>query len=230
MNRYTQKTILIIHWALALLILGCLLIPINSASATTIISNSVSVSANSSNGESHAAVRHGHAGIGNADSQRVGVGTEAEPAARAEALLGELLGGGLRMAGPGEFTARAYLNGKIDLSQAEAVCDVIRARTDRGADAALAALAGKLGARIVEIESSLLDLLARLEASLDFAEDVGAIDRAATANLPAPALTYDVDVLTIAHSTYAMALVLASLVMVSGVFTSGPFTFLSVLP
>ena len=56
MNRYTQKTILIIHWALALLILGCLLIPINSASATTIISNSVSVSANSSNGESHAAV------------------------------------------------------------------------------------------------------------------------------------------------------------------------------
>ncbi len=111
------------------------------------------------------------------DVVEIGVHGGAIPARR---VLRAVLAAGARLADRGEFTKRAYVHGRLDLSQAEAVCDVIRARTERGADAALATLAGKLGARIVEIESSLLDLLARLEASLDFAEDVGAIDRAAT--------------------------------------------------
>jgi tRNA modification GTPase len=63
----------------------------------------------------------------------------------------------------------------LDLSQAEAVVDVISARTERAADAALAALAGKLARRTLDVESELLDLLARLEVNLDFTEDVEAV-------------------------------------------------------
>jgi len=82
---------------------------------------------------------------------------------------------GMRLAEPGEFTKRAFLNGKMDLSQAEAVVDIIRAKTDRGLQLALKQLSGSWGA-LAEIEEQLLHLNAAVEASLDFPEEVGDID------------------------------------------------------
>jgi len=108
------------------------------------------------------------------DVVEVGVHGGAIPARR---VLRALLRAGARLAERGEFTKRAFLNGRLDLSQAEAVADVVAARTERGADAALAALAGKLARRTESIESRLLDLLARLEVNLDFNEDVTAVGR-----------------------------------------------------
>jgi tRNA modification GTPase len=78
---------------------------------------------------------------------------------------------GARQAGPGEFTARAFLNGRLDLAQAEAVLDVVRARTDVGLQAAVDQLAGHLSDRVRAIRATLLDVLVYLEVGLDFAED-----------------------------------------------------------
>jgi len=86
-------------------------------------------------------------------------------------LLGLLLERGARAAGPGEFTQRAFLNGKMDLTQAEAVMDLIRAQTDLGLRAATEQLEGRLGDRIREIRDALLDLLAHVEAYIDFPEE-----------------------------------------------------------
>ena len=86
-------------------------------------------------------------------------------------LLGLLLERGARAAGPGEFTQRAFLNGKMDLTQAEAVMDLIRAQTDLGLRAATEQLEGRLGERIREIREALLDLLAHVEAHIDFPEE-----------------------------------------------------------
>ncbi len=82
---------------------------------------------------------------------------------------------GLVLAEPGEFTKRAFLNGRLDLSQAEAVIDVIRAKTDRGLKLALQQLEGRL-AFIEEIEELLIKLNAAVLASLDFPEEVGDLD------------------------------------------------------
>jgi len=78
---------------------------------------------------------------------------------------------GARLAEPGEFTLRAFLNGRIDLVQAEAVADLIDAVTPRQARAAFDQLEGTLTTRIAEIDSELFDLTARLEASLDFPDE-----------------------------------------------------------
>jgi tRNA modification GTPase len=78
---------------------------------------------------------------------------------------------GARPASPGEFTLRAYLNGRLDLSQAEAVADVIEAGTLAAARAALERLEGGLSRRIGGIRSGLLEVLAQLEAAVDFPED-----------------------------------------------------------
>jgi tRNA modification GTPase len=78
---------------------------------------------------------------------------------------------GARLAEPGEFTLRAFLNGKLDLIQAEAVADLIDAATPLQARAAFDQLEGTLTTRVVEIEAALFDLIARLEASLDFPEE-----------------------------------------------------------
>ena len=86
-------------------------------------------------------------------------------------LLGLLLERGARSAGPGEFTQRAFLNGKMDLTQAEAVMDLIRAQTDLGLRAATEQLEGRLGGRIREIRDGLLDMLAHVEAYIDFPEE-----------------------------------------------------------
>jgi tRNA modification GTPase len=78
---------------------------------------------------------------------------------------------GCRIAEPGEFTRRAFLNGRIDLSQAEAVADVIRARSDAALAAAQRQLAGELGRRIRTLVDLLVDSLAGLEAYIDFPEE-----------------------------------------------------------
>ena len=86
-------------------------------------------------------------------------------------IVGEAMNRGARLAEPGEFTLRAYLNGRIDLVQAEAVRDLVEAVTPLQARAAFDQLEGTLTGRIREIDSRLLDLTARLEASLDFPDE-----------------------------------------------------------
>ena len=78
---------------------------------------------------------------------------------------------GARLAEPGEFTLRAYLNGRLDLVQAEAVADLIDAVTPLQARVAFDQLEGTVTGRIKELDSRLFDLIARLEASLDFPEE-----------------------------------------------------------
>jgi tRNA modification GTPase len=78
---------------------------------------------------------------------------------------------GARDARPGEFTERAFLNGKMDLTQAEAVIDLIRARTDLALRSAAEQLEGKLGQKIQQIRKALVDLLAHIEAAIDFPEE-----------------------------------------------------------
>ena len=78
---------------------------------------------------------------------------------------------GARLAQPGEFTLRAYLNGKLDLVQAEAVADLVSAATPQQARIAFDQLEGTLTRRIADIDSGLFDLIARLEASLDFPDE-----------------------------------------------------------
>ncbi len=88
-----------------------------------------------------------------------------------EALMGNLLGKGLRMAGPGEFTARAYLNGRIDLAQAEAVNEIIVSSNRYQLDAAEKLLSGRLAETTLQIRSEVLDCLGLLEAGLDFSQE-----------------------------------------------------------
>lgn len=75
---------------------------------------------------------------------------------------------GARLAEPGEFTKRAFINGRIDLAQAEAVIDVIRSKTDLSRKVAVNQLSGKLSEKIDELRSSLIEILAEVEASIDF--------------------------------------------------------------
>ncbi len=90
-----------------------------------------------------------------------------------EVLLGNLLSSGLRIAGPGEFTARAYLNGKIDLAQAEAVNEIIVCSNRFQLAAAEKLLSGRLAETTEKIRSKLMDCLSYIEAGLDFSgEDI----------------------------------------------------------
>ncbi len=88
-----------------------------------------------------------------------------------QAILELVLRKGARLAEPGEFTKRAFLNGRIDLVQAEAVIDRIRARTRAGLRAANAAASGALSQAIASMREPLLQALARIEASVDFPEE-----------------------------------------------------------
>jgi tRNA modification GTPase len=90
-------------------------------------------------------------------------------------ILELALARGARLARPGEFTLRAYLSGRIDLTQAEAVLELIRARTAAGLKVAAGHLAGGLGRRLREIREGLLDLLAQVEAALDFPEEAAEV-------------------------------------------------------
>ncbi len=86
-------------------------------------------------------------------------------------VLQTALEAGATAAGPGEFTQRAFLNGKLDLTQAEAVMDLIRAQTPRAARAAAEQLEGRIGTAIHEIRDHLVDLIAHIEAHIDFPEE-----------------------------------------------------------
>ncbi len=86
-------------------------------------------------------------------------------------ILEVLLRAGARSAEPGEFTQRAFLNRKLDLTQAEAVMDVISAQTDLALRAANEQLEGRLGARIRELRAAVLDTLAQVEAYIDFPDE-----------------------------------------------------------
>jgi tRNA modification GTPase len=88
-----------------------------------------------------------------------------------DAIVRAALAAGARVANPGEFTLRAYLNGRINLMQAEAVGDLIDAVTPLQARVAFDQLQGTLTVRLAAMEARLLDLIARLEASLDFPDE-----------------------------------------------------------
>ena len=89
----------------------------------------------------------------------------------AKAVLEAVLSSGARLADPGEFTRRAFLNGRIDLAQAEAVADLIHSRTELALRAANEQLAGKLSQRINHLRDDLLKTLAHVEAYIDFPEE-----------------------------------------------------------
>ncbi|MTI83508.1 MAG: tRNA uridine-5-carboxymethylaminomethyl(34) synthesis GTPase MnmE [Firmicutes bacterium] len=82
-----------------------------------------------------------------------------------------LLEHGARLAEPGEFTKRAFLNGRLDLAQAESIIDVIRAKTDAGLDVALNQLKGRLSSRVGLLQEKLLGIMANIEVSIDFSEE-----------------------------------------------------------
>src|SRR5256885_1841222 len=84
------------------------------------------------------------------------------------AIVAGAVAQGARLAEPGEFTLRAFLNNRVDLTQAEAVADLVDAVTPLQARAAFDQLEGTLTQRIAQIDATLFDLIARLEASVDF--------------------------------------------------------------
>ncbi len=89
----------------------------------------------------------------------------------AKLVLDTVLENGARLAAPGEFTRRAFLNGRIDLTQAEAVADLIHSRTELAAAAAREQLAGKLSQRINRLRDDLMKILAHVEAHIDFPDE-----------------------------------------------------------
>lgn len=91
-------------------------------------------------------------------------------------ILHRLLEQGCRLAAPGEFTQRAFLNGKMDLAQAEAVGDIIAAQTEEAHRLAQRQGEGRLSHAVSAIRDRALGVLARIEASIDFPEDVGELD------------------------------------------------------
>ncbi|MGI6119620.1 MAG: tRNA uridine-5-carboxymethylaminomethyl(34) synthesis GTPase MnmE [Desulfosporosinus sp.] len=96
----------------------------------------------------------------------------------AQRILQTCIRNGARLAEPGEFSKRAFLNGKMDLIQAEAVIDLISSRTDTGANLALSQLSGGLSERIINLRKKILEILAFIEAGINFPEDdVETLDR-----------------------------------------------------
>lgn len=88
----------------------------------------------------------------------------------AKRILDLVLEYGAKLAEPGEFTKRAFLNGRIDLSQAEAIIDLIRSKTDRAMKVAMNQVEGKLSNRINQIRGTLLEVLAHIEVTIDYPE------------------------------------------------------------
>lgn len=108
----------------------------------------------------------------------------------ARRILRCILNAGARMAEPGEFTRRAFLNGRMDLVQAEAVLDLIRARTDRAAASAIEQLSGGLSRQINDLYDRLMKTACDLEASLDFPDE----------ELPVPVITGVINELSLART------------------------------
>ncbi|MEG4631657.1 tRNA uridine-5-carboxymethylaminomethyl(34) synthesis GTPase MnmE [Microcoleus sp. AR_TQ3_B6] len=87
---------------------------------------------------------------------------------------------GARLAEPGEFSLRAFLNGRLDLTQAESISDLVGAKSPAAAQSALAGLQGKLAQPIRKLRATCLDVLAEIEARIDFEEDLPPLDEAKT--------------------------------------------------
>ena len=87
---------------------------------------------------------------------------------------------GARLAQPGEFSLRAFLNGRLDLTQAESISDLVGAKSPAAAQSALAGLQGKLAQPIRKLRATCLDVLAEIEARIDFEEDLPPLDEAKT--------------------------------------------------
>jgi tRNA modification GTPase len=108
----------------------------------------------------------------------------------ARRLLASVMAAGARLATPGEFTLRAFLNGKLDLAQAESVADLIAARTDGALRVAVDQLGGALSQAIERLRQRIIGVAAHLEAAIDFSEeDVGDLDRSQLAGEAASAAT-----------------------------------------
>ncbi len=115
-------------------------------------------------------------------------------------LLARLLDCGGRLARPGEFTERAFLNGKLDLAQAEAVGDLIAAQTAEAQKLARRQSEGRLSKAVQEIRSGMLGVLAQIEATIDFPEEVGELDAAACETALQTAQRQTADLLATADS------------------------------
>ena len=88
-----------------------------------------------------------------------------------QSVLSLVIKAGARLAEPGEFTKRAFLNNRIDLSQAEAVAETIMAKTDRALDLAVSHLKGDLAGKIETVRNAIIDILAILETTIDFSDE-----------------------------------------------------------
>ena len=104
----------------------------------------------------------------------VEINTHSGPVVQAS-ILNLVLKKGAKLAEPGEFTKRAYLNGRIDLTQAEAVIDIINSKTDKALEIATSQIKGDLKSRIESIRGALLDILVETEVAIDFSDDAGEI-------------------------------------------------------
>jgi tRNA modification GTPase len=114
-------------------------------------------------------------------------------------VLEEIFCAGARLAERGEFTKRAFINNRMDLSQAEAVLDIIAAQTREGLSAAAARLKGRLSGRIETIRDAIIDLLSGIEAAIDFAQEDGGAE---TSLAYAPGLQAVIDDLRALAATY----------------------------
>ncbi|KNZ42560.1 tRNA uridine-5-carboxymethylaminomethyl(34) synthesis GTPase MnmE [Acetobacterium bakii] len=85
-------------------------------------------------------------------------------------ILGLVIKAGARLAEPGEFTKRAFLNGRLDLAQAESVIDIINAKTEKSLEYSVAQLEGRLSQKLEELDSTLVGILAHMEVNIDYPE------------------------------------------------------------
>ncbi|RZM75690.1 tRNA uridine-5-carboxymethylaminomethyl(34) synthesis GTPase MnmE [Leptolyngbya iicbica] len=106
---------------------------------------------------------------------------------------------GARLAQPGEFTLRAFLNGRLDLTQAESISELVGAQSPQAAQTALAGVQGKLTTPIRELRSACLDILAEVEARIDFEDDLPPLDEAAVVDQLAQVLQSVTAILATAH-------------------------------
>ncbi|NET35076.1 MAG: tRNA uridine-5-carboxymethylaminomethyl(34) synthesis GTPase MnmE [Cyanothece sp. SIO1E1] len=106
---------------------------------------------------------------------------------------------GARLAQPGEFTLRAFLHGRLDLTQAESIADLVGARSPQAAQTALISLQGKLAQTIRQLRHRCLDILAEIEARIDFEDDLPSLDEAAIQAQIKAILAEITQMLTTAH-------------------------------